>query len=301
MTGTGFLGDLDAWTLSLVIVSAAFYGSVLAAAGSVPLKLVFREMPASGQSLLATQLVIAAWLGIVLVLLQWPLQAAFLGGGTLASAFDPFLLAVIFDSAQGNRILLAVSGLVLLHAALLERVRIGLAAPVLGLLGAVLVLLAFVQVGHTRDEPRWLLAGLLLVHLAAVAFWIAALIPLHQLAGRGDDDRAIARLLSRFGRIAAGVVGLLLVAGAILGWMLLGGLLPLLTTGYGQLLSLKLLLVGILLGFAAWNKWRLVPAFERGDAAARARLRRSIRGEMLLVLAILLATALLTTTSSPGG
>lgn len=301
MTWTGVLRDLDAWTLSVTLVSAGFYASALVAAGSVPLKRVFREMPASGQSVLATQRVIAAWLGIVLVLLQWPLQAAFLGGGTLASAFDPFLLAVIFESAQGNRILLAVSGLVLLHAALLERGRIGFAAPVLGLLGAMIVLLAFVQVGHTRDEPRWLLAGLLLMHLAAVAFWIAALIPLHQLAGRADDDRAIARLLARFGRIAAGVVGLLLLAGAILGWMLLGGLQPLLTTGYGQLLSLKLLLVGILLGFAAWNKWRLVPAFERGDAAARARLRRSIRGEMLLVLAILLATALLTTTSSPGG
>lgn len=301
MTWAGILGDLDAWTLSLIFVSAGFYASALVAAGSLPLKLAFRDMPACGQSALARQLVIAAWLGISLVLLQWPLQAAFLGGGTVASAFDPFLLAVIFESAQGNRILLAVSGLVLLHAALLERGRIRFAAPVLGLLGAMMVLLAFVQVGHTRDEPRWLLAGLLLLHLAAVAFWIAALIPLHRLAERVGDDQETARLLSRFGRIAAGVVGLLLVAGAVLGWMLLGGLQPVLTTAYGQILSAKLLLVVILLGFAAWNKWRLVPAFERGDATARARLRRSIRGEMLLVLTILLATALLTTTSSPGG
>ena len=301
MTWAGGLGDLDAWTLSLIFVSAGFYASALVAAGSVPLKLVFRDMPACGQSVLARQLVIAAWLGISLVLLQWPLQAAFLGGGTVASAFDPFLLAVIFESAQGNRILLAVSGLVLLHAALLERGRIGFAAPVLGLLGAVLVLLAFVQVGHTRDEPRWLLGGLLLLHLAAVAFWIAALIPLHRLARSANDDRATARLLAQFGRIAVGFVGLLLVAGAVLGWMLLGGLQPLLTTGYGQVLVVKLLLVATLLAVAAWNKWRLVPAFERGDATARARLRRSIRIEMLLVLAILLVTALMTTTSSPGG
>jgi len=301
VTWAGGLGDLDAWTLSLIFVSAGFYASALVAAGSVPLKLVFRDMPACGQSVLARQLVIAAWLGISLVLLQWPLQAAFLGGGTVASAFDPFLLAVIFESAQGNRILLAVSGLVLLHAALLERGRIGFAAPVLGLLGAVLVLLAFVQVGHTRDEPRWLLGGLLLLHLAAVAFWIAALIPLHRLARSANDDRATARLLAQFGRIAVGFVGLLLVAGAVLGWMLLGGLQPLLTTGYGQVLVVKLLLVATLLAVAAWNKWRLVPAFERGDATARARLRRSIRIEMLLVLAILLVTALMTTTSSPGG
>jgi len=295
------LGDLDAWTLSLIFVTAGFYASALVAAGSVPLKLVFREMPAAGRSVLVRQLVVAAWMAIGLVLLQWPLQAAFLGGGTVASAIDPFLLAVIFESAQGNRMLLAVSGLVVLHAALLERGRIGFAASVLGLLGAVLVLLAFVQVGHTRDEPRWLLGGLLLLHLAAVAFWIAALIPLHRLARSANDDRATARLLAQFGRIAVGVVGLLLVAGAVLGWMLLGGLQPLLTTGYGQVLFVKLLLVATLLAVAAWNKWRLVPAFERGDATARARLRRSIRIEMLLVLAILLVTALMTTTSSPGG
>jgi putative copper resistance protein D len=301
VTWAEVLGDLDAWTLSLIFVSAGFYASALVAAGSVMLKLVFRDMPACGQSVLARQLVIAAWLGISLVLLQWPLQAAFLGGGTVASAFDPFLLAVIFESAQGNRILLAISGLVLLHAALLERGRIGFAAPVLGVLGAVIVLLAFVQVGHTRDEPRWLLGGLLLLHLAAVAFWIAALIPLHRLARSANDDRATARLLAQFGRVAVGVVGLLLVAGAFLGWMLVGGLQPLLATGYGQVLFVKLLLVAALLAVAAWNKWRLVPAFERGDATARARLRRSIRGEMLLVLAILLATALLTTTASPGG
>lgn len=294
------LGGLDAWALALILISAGFYGSALVAVGSVPLRLVFREIPAPGSRTMARQLVFAAWLAIVLVLLQWPLQAAFLGGGTVASAFDPFLLGLVFESAQGNRIVLAVFGLLLLQAALLDRSRIGFAAPALGLLGAVLVLLAFVQVGHTRDEPRWLLAGLLLLHLAAVALWIAALVPLHGVAARASDGHGTARLLVRFGQIAVGFVGLLLSAGAVLAWMLLGGLQPLLTTGYGQVLILKLALVSALLGFAALNKWRLVPALERGDQTARARLRWSIRVEMVLVAGVLMATALLTTTSPPG-
>ncbi len=299
--GFGSMGDLDAWTLSLTLASAAFYGSALVAAGSVPLKLALREMPATAQSALARQLAVAAWLAIALVLLQWPLQAAFLGGGTLASAFDPFLLELVFDSPQGNRILLALAGLLLLQAILLERWRGGAVVALAGVLGAFLVLLAFVQTGHTRDEPRWLLGGLLLVHLAAVAFWIAALHPLLQLAARADDQRNSARVLERFGRISAVSVGLLAVAGVVLAWMFLGGLVPLVTTGYGQLLLTKLALVATLLGFAAWNKWRLVPAFEQGDAQARMRLRRSIRIEMLLFLSILLVTAFLTTTASPGG
>jgi len=295
------MGGLDGWTLSLTLAYAAFFGSALAAAGSVPLRLVFREMPAAGQSALARQLAIAAWLAIALVLLQWPLQAAFLGGGTLASAFDPFLLELVFESPQGNRILFAVAGLLLLHAVLLGRGRARLALALVGVLGAFLVLLAFVQTGHTRDGPRWLLAGLLLVHLGAAAFWIAALYPLLRLASRTDDQRGSASALERFGRISIVSVGLLLAAGAVLAWMLLGGLGALFTSAYGQVLLVKLVLVATLLGFAAWNKWRLVPAFEQGDPQARVRLRRSIRIEVLLFLSILLVTAFLTTTLSPGG
>lgn len=296
----GVLGGLDACTLALILVSAGFYGSALVAVGSVPLQLVFRQMPAAGHSMLGRQLLVAAWAGIVLVLLQWPLQAAFLGGGALAAAFDPFLLAVVFESAQGTRILLAVSGLVLVQAVLLDRGRIGFLAPLLGLLGATLVLLAFVQVGHTRSEPRGLLAGLLIAHLAAVAFWIAALVPLHRLAQAAENGGSAAQVLGRFGRIAMAIVGLLLVAGTALAWMLLGGLRPLLATAYGQVLFVKLVAVAALLGFAAWNKWRLVPALARNDPVAWTRLRRSIRAEMLLVVAILLVTALLTIAASPG-
>lgn len=295
------MGGLDGWTLSLTLAYAAFFGSALVAAGSVPLMLIFREVPAAGQSALARQLAIAAWLAIALVLLQWPLQAAFLGGGTLASAFDPFLLELVFESPQGNRILFAVAGLLLLHAVLLGRGRASSALALVGVLGAFLVLLAFVQTGHTRDEPRWLLAGLLLVHLAAVAFWIAALYPLLRLTSRTDDQRGSASALERFGRVSIVSVGLLLAAGAVLAWMLLGGLGALFTSAYGQVLLVKLVLVATLLGFAAWNKWRLVPAFEQGDPQARARLRRSIRVEVLLFLSILLVTAFLTTTLSPGG
>jgi copper resistance protein D len=294
-------GGLDGWALSLTLAAAAFYASALVAVGSVFLMLVFREMPTAGASRLTRQLAIAAWLGIVLVLLQWPLQAAFLGGGTFAAAVDPFLLSVVFETAQGNRILLAVSGLLLLQAILLERRRVGSAAAVLAVVGTVLVVLAFAQIGHTRSEPRWFLGGLLLLHLAAVAFWISALVPLHALTAGVTDGNGAARLLARFGRVSAGVVGLLLVAGVLLAWMLLGGLGPLLTTGYGQLLLVKLMLLASLLGFAAWNKWRLVPAFERGDPRVRQRLRNSIRIEMLLFLLILLVTAALTTMTSPGG
>jgi putative copper resistance protein D len=48
--------------------------------------------------------------------------------------------------------------------------------------------------------------------------------------------------------------------------------------------------------FAAWNRWRLVPALERGQGEAGSRLARSIALEAVLAALVLLAAAELVTT-----
>jgi putative copper resistance protein D len=297
MTLPDALANLDAWTGVMVVVAASFYGSSLLAVGTQLFKLGFVDLPAHQTLSLNRTALLSIWVAIAMILLQWPLQAGFLGGGNLASAMDPMLLGIVFESTQGTRTLLAVSGLLLLHALLLRR----RAWQFLSLAGAVLVLLAFVQIGHTRDEPRWLLGGLLLAHLATAAFWIGALRPLYRVARNPAYQAHPSGILVKFGRLATTAVLLLLVAGVVLAWLLVGGITPLFTTAYGQILLAKIVLVALLLGLAALNKLRLVPAYERGDARAPARLRRSILVEGLLVAAVCLMTALLTTTSSPNG
>ena len=283
----------------MVLAAAAFYASALVATGGVLFRLALAwEQGGVG---LGRSIVTAAWLALALLFLQWPLQAGFLGGSTLAAAFDPMLLGIVSESAQGSRMILAASGLLLLHGVLIDSGRMRYLGFGLSVIGVILVFLAFTQVGHTRDEPRWLLAGLLLVHLAAVAFWVGALFPLYRMAGQAVPHRVAARILADFGRVASVTVGLLLVAAVGLSWLLVGGIAPLLETAHGQTLLIKIALVLLLLGLAALNKWRLVPAFERGERSANRRLRRSILGEGLLVLLILLVTALMTTTTSPNG
>jgi len=61
------------------------------------------------------------------------------------------------------------------------------------------------------------------------------------------------------------------------------------------MLLLKVLAVGVLLGLAALNKQLLVPKLRNGDTGARDRLVKSITAEAVVGLAILWATALLTT------
>ena len=283
----------------MVLAAAAFYASALVATGGVLFRLALPWK--RGGVGLRLAVVTAAWVALALLLLQWPLQAGFLGGGTLDAALDPMLLGIVFESAQGSRTILAASGLLLLHGVLIDSGRMRYLGFGLILTGVILVFLAFTQVGHTRDEPRWLLAGLLLVHLAAVAFWVGALLPLYRMAGQAVPPKVAARVLAAFGGMASVTVGVLLVAAVGLSGLLLGGIAAFLETTYGQTLLLKIALVLLLLALAAMNKWRLVPAFERGEPNADRRLRRSILGEGILVLLILFVTALLTTTTSPNG
>lgn len=293
------LSAAEPWTLAMLATAAAAYAAALVAAGTVLFSLVFSDLPDRQQGMNSVTIAIAAGSGLMLFLLQWLLQAGYLGGGNLASALDPALLGMVFEGAPGTRLRMALSGLVLVMALPLFRQRRPPFARNLSVAGVVLIVLAFTQVGHSTGEPRLLLGTLLGVHLLAAAFWVGSLWPLYSLAGCATDQRQAAAILARFGRIAVWAVAALVLAGTTLAAFLLGGLAPLLSTAYGQFLLIKIALVAALLLLAASNKWRLVPAFHSGDSQAPRRLRRSIALEMALVTLILLLTGALTTLSSP--
>ncbi|WP_404413516.1 CopD family protein [Vreelandella aquamarina] len=291
--------ELDAWSAMMIGVAAGVYLSALIAMGAVLFRLAFPALPDDERRRVARMGIITAWIGIALVILQWPLQAGYLGGANITAATDPMLLGMVFDSAQGRRLILLVIGLVLIQALQFNKPTLSKLTISLSMAGILLVLLAFTQVGHSVNSPRLLLAGLLMVHVLTAAFWVASLWPLYCLAGSRHDPANTARILTRFGQIAMLVVGLLVIAGITLAAWLTGGPLALLTTDYGQLLAGKVMIVALLLLLAAANKWRWVPAFERGEVNASRQLQRSIALEILLVMFILVITATLTTTTSP--
>lgn len=295
------VAGLDAWTLLLVLATAGLYASALTAAGGSLFRLIFVGHPPleRGAGCRPT-IVVAAWLAIAMALLQGPLQAGFLAGGTLAGAFDPTLLVAVFEANQGSRIVLLICGLLLLHGVLLDAPRAANWGKALSVLGVALIMLSFTQVGHTTGgEPRWLLASLLVLHLAAVAFWIGALIPLFRMVGHPVATDLVARTLVRFGRVATPVVACLVAAAFALAWTLMGGWPAWPPSAYAQAILLKLGLLLLLLGCAALNRWWLVPAYQRSASRAGPRLRASIAFELLLVVCVLFVTALLTTAIAP--
>ncbi|WP_420346128.1 CopD family protein [Pelagibius sp.] len=287
------MSSVEAVTLAAKLLS---YGAALVATGALSFMIVFRSLLTA-----AEVAVIRRHVGLLLVIAVPASLAivyatvALLSGAGLAGGFDAELWALVAGTAAGDAVWLRLAGLALLSVGLLHA---RLCLPAL-LAGGLLVALSFGLVGHTQDDPNspWLHA-LLTLHLAAVAFWIGSLWPLLQLAGAAEGAR-VAAVMQRFGRIAGVFVACLLLAGAGLAALLLGGIAPLVTTAYGRVLLVKLALVVLLLGFAALNKWRLVPRLAAGEPGAALRLRRSIAAEIALVIAILLATAVLTSAVAP--
>ena len=233
----------------------------------------------------------AAAAGVALI----PANAVFLAGGSWPTAADPVLNRLVGTGPVGESLLVRLAGLVLV-AALFGSRRVPRGA---GVAGAVIICASFAFRGHVvLAEARFVLAILLTAHLAGVAFWLGAFFPLHRLA-RGADPTRAGAAAEEFGRKAQWVVAGLAGAGAALLVALTGNPLDVIGSPYGQLFAIKLIVFGLLLGLAAFNRLRLTPALRSGSRVAGRRLRRTIEAEAAAASAILVTTAALTTLASP--
>ena len=285
------LAPIDGWAITAIIAKAVGYGAALLAMGGPLFVLVFRSSSNDVRQLARKVAVIAALIGLAVLALRFGIRAARISGMGLSGAVDPMMLGFVWDSPLGAAAIWRGAG-ELLVVALLIRGIVGLSA---GLIGALLIAVSYTFVGHSLGDPRWLLASLLTLHLLAAAFWIGALLPLRHAVGQPEG----ARLLHRFGNVASLTVALLVVVGLIFAWLMTGSFSNLLSTAYGWTLLAKLGVVSGLMALAALNKWRFVPALASGTPTAVPHLRRSIQIEAIAVLLILMATATLTSITTP--
>jgi copper transport protein len=120
----------------------------------------------------------------------------------------------------------------------------------------------------------------------------------------GDDDGALlastAGVVGRFSTMAGITFAGIIVAGILLAVAEVGSVSNLFETGYGQLLLLKVGLVGLLLFLAAYNRYLLLPGLFAASASGRPgvawgwrRLISTVRLEALGMVAVLGVTAVL--------
>lgn len=217
------------------------------------------------------------WLGLVMTPLALGLHGADALGLPLSGLVTPAAWATGWATSFGTMTVLAMMAGLFGLAGL--RIR-PLAFVAVSLLAA-----AYASAGHAgAADPRWLTRPAVFAHLAALTFWLGALIPLLRWLRRADGSPA----LRRFSDLIPFAVILLAASGLALGLVQMGdagfgGW----STAYGRILAAKLALLVILLLLAAWNRWSLTTPALRAEPRATGRLRMIIIAELILVTAIL--------------
>lgn len=277
--------DARAWDGITVVVRAGYYAATLGAAG---LALFFVGFAHRLEPELADRLrrwtLATALLGIGLSVLALFVQAGVLTGGE--SLLDRDTWDAMMVSRIGDAFYIRVAGLGLV-ALLATPWRV---ASAITAMGALMVAASYAAMGHsTLYRPRQELSALVTLHLLAVAFWVGSLPPLAWAAGQGGPRAA--DLIARWSQIAMGAVAVVLGAGLVAAWFLVGRWHLLAASWYGWAIVAKVALVLVLLGFAAWHRLRLTPALAAGEQGAGDRLRRSIWAEAAVAALVFYAAA----------
>ncbi|HZT90848.1 MAG TPA: CopD family protein [Gaiellaceae bacterium] len=154
--------------------------------------------------------------------------------------------------------------------------------------------------GHDAVDPgsSWKTEIADWVHLAGASLWIGGLAALALVAWSAAPQVRSAMFL-RFSRLATVLVAVVLAAGTYLGIVRLPRLADLWTTGYGHVLIVKLALVALALAWGGFHHTVVRPRIARADAGALGRIGRSLAGESLVGVAVLLLAAVLVDSRPP--
>ncbi|WP_223668801.1 copper resistance D family protein [Kangiella shandongensis] len=215
----------------------------------------------------------------------------------LAGMFNPDIMQMLLTTGNGDVLVYRTVGLsvVILSLALpynrFEKLK--LPGSLLLLLGAILCIFSFTAIGHVA-ELAWYWKVALFVHVWVAFAWIGSLRPLAKAVALSDkkDTATLLESYSTFGLI---LVSLLVIAGAGLVYILMIAPEQTISTEYLTTIIVKLTLVSMMLGFAAYHKVILGHKLKRG-LASQQEAARSIIIEKAIGYIVLAVTAILTTT-----
>jgi copper transport protein len=133
------------------------------------------------------------------------------------------------------------------------------------------------------------------LHLVAACVWVGGVVTLAFCVWPAAPDFRRKAFVG-FSKIAVGLVGVMVLAGAYLAYVRLPHVSDLWTTHYGRLLLLKSALVGIALAWGGFHHNFVRPRLEAGEDPP---VRPSLVGESMVAVAVLLAVALLVNAAPP--
>jgi copper transport protein len=154
--------------------------------------------------------------------------------------------------------------------------------------------------GHDAVDPgsSWKTEIADWLHLSAASLWIGALATMALLLWSGAPELRRAAFM-RFSRLATVLIAVVLGAGVYLAIVRLPHVSDLWSTGYGRVLLVKIGLVSFALLWGAFHHFVVAPALERADTGFLGRIGRSLAGESMVGMAVLLLAAILVDTRPP--
>jgi len=281
---------VDVWIFLNPIIKMAFYISAFCSVGTYIYLIHFNRFLENKQKSYCFSLIKrSSIIGCIISFLSF-LSIPGNMGGDLKSIIDPELIQLTLETISGKAALLSLLGFIIIYFSCLKQ---SIVFYLLSFVGISTLLLSFVIFGHSTKHG---LAGqfLIIVHLVGLSYWIGALLPLRKMCNFIDNEKLkiVAHL---FGIYAIGYVGVLITAGLIFSYILLGDISALISTDYGNVLLIKMIVVSTLLSLGAINKFKIIPNLSIDQNLGLKRLKKSIQTEILCVLLIFFLTSLLTT------
>lgn len=213
---------------------------------------------------------------------------------TEVAAFGPGLLLLISAAASAG-------GAVLCRRAARRQIGGKSDMHLMGEVAATVVLAAalipWALGGHTAQAGQDIAAPSLIVHVLAASAWIGGL-TIMVLSIRGELLTAV---LPRFSTLALWCWIWIGVSGVITGRLRIGQVSDLWTSGYGRLLLVKLLCLGILGLFGAWHRRRISTGLRTMTIGQRGALLRVAAVEILVMGATMGVATALSATAPPVG
>jgi copper transport protein len=254
---------------------------------------------------------VAGGLGAACCALGIVLQGATAGATSFWSALDPDIVGDVLGTRFGTVWAFRLLAFLLLEFAFLLRPRRSVKAVIA--VPAAFLCIAPSLAGHASTvSPTALLGPANVLHVSAMSVWVgglAALLLVVPAATRLLEPPARTRLLAdtiaRFSTIALFAVAALVASGVVQAIPELKSLSDFADTAFGRSLLAKIVLLVLLLGLGAWNRQvagpRLRALAKRGESpgATGVSLRRSLRTELGLMVAVLGVTAALASYPPP--
>lgn len=148
---------------------------------------------------------------------------------------------------------------------------------------------------HQADDRGWLSSFADWAHLSAATLWIGGLLSLGLVLRTERELRRVA--FWRFSQLAGPLVAVIVAAGVYVTLQRVPALHDLWSVGYGRVLLVKLGLVALALSWGAFHHVVVRPRLQR--PAVERRLARSLAGEALVAVSVLLLAAILVDSKPP--